>query len=191
VPGEETSILEASPADPDVAWRDSLREVMRAVVSQLPDTATLGELVDATRRNPHLARVLEIFSVHELIELARQRPAAPKDGGKNRGEISFDEDGNPVLDLGEDNGPSVIRRRADVPDGDVRVLRALQRSGPQREVELATQSSLTTDQVRIILRSLRTRGLIHVEGSGAKRRVKITRQGHGYMRKLPREEGSP
>jgi len=185
---DEPSSAEANAADADAAWRESLREVMRDVVNRLPDGATLGELVDATRRTPHMAAVLEIFSVRELIELAKTRPPPAKNGGSaKRGEISVDEDGNPVLDLGENGGPSVIRRRADVPDGDARLLKALQKNGPQRETDLATAASLTSDQVRIILRNLRTRGLIHIEGSGAKRRIKLTRQGNGHLRWLSRQ----
>ncbi len=45
-------------------------------------------------------------------------------------------------------------------------------------------TGLASDQVRLILRNLRTKGYIHVEGSGLKRRVKITRHGAGYLRKL-------
>ena len=99
------------------------------------------------------------------------------------GEPTFDEEGNPILDL--DNGPAVIRRRADVPDGDVRLLSALskQKSG-RRENELLQTTGLASDQVRLILRNLRTKGFIHVEGSGIKRRIKITRHGTAYLRKF-------
>src|SRR5690606_31816753 len=89
-----------------------------------------------------------------------------------------DEDGA-LFDL---DSPAVIRRRADVPDGDLRVLRCLQR-GPQRESDVAMHTHLTSEQLRIILRSLRTKGFLHVEGSGLKRRFKITRTGSGYLRK--------
>ena len=34
------------------AWAESLREVLRDVIKQLPSQVTLGELVDATRSNP-------------------------------------------------------------------------------------------------------------------------------------------
>jgi hypothetical protein len=166
--------------DPDSAWAESLREVMRQVVDNLPDHATLGELVDAAKSNSAMAPVLEIFTVHELIELAKKRPKPTKNGKPKRGEIHYDAEGNPLIDL--EDGPKVIRRRADVPDGDARVLRCLVDRGPQRESDLANLTGLTADQLRIILRHLRTKGYVHVEGSGPKRRLKITRHGSGFLR---------
>ncbi len=180
------------------AWAESLREVLRDVIKQLPSQVTLGELVDATRSNPQLAPVLDHFTVQELIDLVKERPrgepsdlaaraaAKAKANGNGNGahaEVQFDEEGNPILDL--DNGPAVIRRRADVPDGDVRLLSALskQKSG-RRENELLQTTGLASDQVRLILRNLRTKGFIHVEGSGIKRRIKITRHGTAYLRKF-------
>lgn len=174
------------------AWAESLREVFTDVIKQLPSTITLGELVDVTRTNPHMAPVLDHFTVQELIELVKDRPRSadplvPRNGNGNgngrSGEIQYDEEGNPLMDL--DAGPAVIRRRADAPDGDLRLLRALakQKTG-RREPELVQATGLASDQVRLILRNLRTKGLIHVEGSGLKRRVKITRSGAGYLRKL-------
>ena len=178
----------------DDTWAASLREVLRDVIKTLPSKVTLGELVDATRSNPQLAPVLEHFTVQELIDLVKDRPrdeAEPSlasltaKAGKPAatGEVIFDEEGNPILDL--DNGPAVIRRRADVPDGDVRLLSALskQKSG-RRENELLQTTGLASDQVRLILRNLRTKGFIHVEGSGIKRRIKITRHGTAYLRKF-------
>jgi predicted transcriptional regulator len=166
--------------DPDSAWAESLREVMRQVVENLPDHATLGELIDAAKSNSAMAPVLEIFTVHELIELAKKRPKPVKNGKSRRGEVQYDAEGNPVMDL--EDGPKVIRRRADVPDGDARVLRCLLDRGPQRETDLANATGLTADQLRIILRHLRTKGYVHIEGSGAKRRLKITRHGSGFLR---------
>jgi hypothetical protein len=172
--------------DPDSAWAESLREVLRQVIDNLPDHATLGELVDAAKQNTAMAPVLEIFTVHELIELAKKRPIPSKTGtnGKNgkpkRGEIHYDAEGNPMMDL--EDGPKVIRRRADVPDGDARVLRCLLDRGPQRESDLANLTGLTADQLRIILRHLRTKGYVHIEGSGAKRRLKVTRHGSTFLR---------
>lgn len=175
------------------AWAESLREVFTQVVKQLPSTVTLGELVDVTKQNPHMAPVLDHFTVQELIDLVKDRPrsAEPLVGRNGHGngaprptsEPQFDEDGNPLLDL--DAASAVIRRRADVPDGDLRLLRALvkQKTG-RREPELMQATGLASDQVRLILRHLRTKGYIHVEGSGLKRRVKITRHGAGYLRKL-------
>lgn len=168
------------------AWAESLREVFTDVIKQLPSTITLGELVDVTRNNPHMAPVLDHFTVQELIDLVKDRPRSEPNGraaAAKTGEIQYDEEGNPILDL--DAGSAVIRRRADAPDGDLRLLRALakQKAG-RREPELVQATGLASDQVRLILRNLRTKGLIHVEGSGLKRRVKITRHGTGYLRKV-------
>lgn len=168
--------------DADEAWAESLRVVMRQVIASLPDHATLGELVEAARSNPAIAPVLEIFTIKELIETAKKKPKAkPAPKAAPQSEVRFDEEGNPVLDL--DAGPRVIRRRADVPDGDLRVLRALSSKGPLRESDLISNTQLTSEQIRIIVRHLRTKGFIHIEGSGTKRRVKITRNGGGFLRK--------
>jgi len=171
-------------ADPaSDAYADSLREVMIGVINALPDHATLGELIAAARTNPAMSPVLEIFTVQELIDAAKRRPkpapkAAPKAAPK---EVTLDEDGNPVMDL--DASPAVIRRRADVADGDLLLLAVLADRGPQREGDLANAANLTGEQLRILLRSLRTKGHVHAEGSGAKRRLKITRHGSAYLRK--------
>ena len=177
----------ASADSADGAWAESLRVVMREVIASLPDHATLGELVDAARKNRAMSPVLGIFTVQELIDTAKKRPkpAPPRPSGGKKApaddEVRFDDEGNPIMDL--DAGPKVIRRRADVPDGDVRVLRCLAQRGPQRETDLANQTNLTSEQLRIIVRHLRTKGYIHIEGSGTKRRLKITRHGSSYVRK--------
>ncbi len=171
----------------DDAWAQSLREVFREVIASLPDHATLGELVNAARANAHMAPVLGILTVQELIDVARKRPPKPAPGKNGRSsaprEVQLDEDGNPMMDLG-DPGALVIRRRADVPDGDTRVLRCLAERGGLRESDLTSLASLTSEQLRIILRSLRAKGLVHVEGSGVKRRLKITRHGNAQLRKM-------
>lgn len=199
--------LEERDAGVEDAWAESLREVLRNVIQQLPSHVTLGELVEATRANPQLAPVLEVFTVQQLIDLVKDRPRSdpstvvslkngangknghskpPKPGLASRpfgpAEPQFDEDGNPLLDL---DTSAVIRRRADVPDGDIRMLSALarQKTG-RREAELLQTTGLASDQVRLILRNLRTKGFIHVEGSGVKRRIKITRHGQLYLRKF-------
>lgn len=172
----------------DDAWGQSLRELVQDVINSLPDHATLGELIGAIRANPALAPVLDLFTVQELIDTARKRPApaaapaakAPAKAAPR--EVQFDADGNPVMDLG-DPGALVIRRRADVPDGDIRVLRCLAERGPLRESDLTNLATLTTEQLRIILRTLKTKGFVHVEGSALKRRLKITRQGSMFLRK--------
>ena len=160
--------------DADDAWSQSLRDVMRNILGSLPDHATLGELIEAAQKNEQIAPVLDIFTVQELIEVAKARPrAAPVR--------------EPVSDAegvaGDDGGAAVIRRRADAPDGDLRILRALTENGLMRENELIAHASLTSDQVRILLRQLRTKGYIHIEGGGTKRRYRITRHGTGYLRK--------
>lgn len=177
--GTDTAATEAPQTDAaDTAWAESLREVMCKVISTLPDHATLGELVDAARSNAAMAPVLGIFTVQELIDTARKRPKPqkPKDD-----EIQLDEEGNPIMDL--DATPAVIRRRADVPDGDLRVLRVLAERGPQRELDLANNTGLTGEQLRLLIRHLRAKGFVHVEGSGTKRRLKVTRHGSGYLRR--------
>jgi predicted transcriptional regulator len=184
--------LEERDAGVEDAWAESLREVLRNVIQQLPSHVTLGELVEATRSNPQLAPVLEVFTVQALIDLVKDRPRSDPStvvtlkNGKNGHskpppEPQLDEDGNPLFDL---DTSAVIRRRADVPDGDVRLLSALarQKTG-RREAELLQTTGLASDQVRLILRHLRTKGYIHVEGSGVKRRIKITRHGTLYLRK--------
>jgi predicted transcriptional regulator len=174
----------------DSAWAQSLRDVLRDVIASLPDHHTLGDLVAAASANPQMAPVLEIFTVQELIDIARKRPRPGKNGKTNGAravaprEVQFDADGNPIMDLGE-QGALVIRRRADVPDGDIRVLRCLSERGALRENDLVGLANLTSEQFRIILRHLRTKGFIHVEGSGLKRRLKITRMGNAFLRKLP------
>ena len=180
----------------DEQWRQSLLEVMRQVINALPDETSLGELVAATRQNPHLAPMLGYMSVQELIDMAVARPVQARSDGRNdvakparktrrEPEYELDEEGNPLMDL-PDAGPAVIRRRADVPDGDVRILKTLADEGPLAEATLQRATRLTQEQIKLILRHLRTKGFIHVEGSGGKRKVKITRNGSSYLRKIKR-----
>jgi hypothetical protein len=191
-------------ADVDETWRQSLLAVMRQVIHSLPDQTTLGELVAATRANPHLAPMLGYMSVQELIDMAVARPSASAmavtssaaiksiNGVRRRPaiaepEIEFDEDGNPLMEL-PDAGPAVIRRRADIPDGDYRVLRSLADEGPLSEPSLLRTTKVTSEQLKLILRHLRTKGWIHIEGSGPKRKIKITRNGSSHLRKLGRKK---
>ncbi len=176
---DDTTAEQTNTESADTAWAESLREVMCKVIATLPDHATLGELVDAAKSNGAMAPVLDIFTVHELIEAAKKRPK-PTPKAKGDG-IALDEDGNPIMDL--DAGPAVIRRRADVPDGDLRVLRVLADRGAQREIDLANNANLTGEQLRLLIRHLRSKGFVHIEGSGAKRRLKITRHGSSYLRR--------
>ncbi|PRQ02133.1 hypothetical protein ENSA5_25920 [Enhygromyxa salina] len=182
-------------AEVDEQWRQSLLVVMRQVINSLPDETSLGEFVAATRANPHLAPMLGYMSVQELIDMAVARPAqvsaptpTPKNGRRRRPEpeIEFDEDGNPLMEL-PDAGPAVIRRRADVPDGDFRILRTLADEGSMTEAPLIRATRLTSEQLKLVLRHLRTKGWIHIEGSGQKRKIKITRNGSSHLRKLGRK----
>ncbi len=179
------------------AWDDSLRKIMKDVLRALPDNATLGEIVDAARQNPQMAPALDLFMVQELIDTALERPRASNGNGSGRngtksasktngGGVTYDEEGNPISPA-VDTGPAVIRRRADVPGGDLRVLKALakQKSG-RRESDLIHVTKLTAEQVRLILRGLRAKAFVHVEGSGTKRKIKITRHGSSYLRKQDR-----
>lgn len=170
-------------------WRTSLLDMMRQVVNTLPDETTLGELVEATRANAQFAPLLAYISVQDLIDMAVARPPAAKPGARKvaraEPEITFDEEGNPIMDLPE-TGPAVIRRRADVPDGDSKVLRLLAEEGPLTEAALARTCKLTSEQLKLVLRHLRTKGWVHIEGSGAKRKIKITRNGASHLRKLDR-----
>ncbi|MEZ4451210.1 MAG: hypothetical protein R3B09_17155 [Nannocystaceae bacterium] len=171
----------------DETWTQSLRDVLRDVIRKLPDRTTLGELVDATRSSDHLAPVLEVFTVQELIDVAKERPrpdrSAPSPAPASNGGIQYDAEGNPLLDLA-DLGPAVIRRRADIPGGDLLVLQALARNkAGRRETELLQGTALASDQLRLVLRHLRTKGHVHLEGSGPKRRYKITRVGTAFLRK--------
>lgn len=177
---DESVAAESEEPAADDAWAESLRDVLHKVIDSLPDHATLGELVQAARGNPAIAPVLEIFTVRELIEAAKKKPKASAKKSSKAGP-KLDADGIPAMEL--DAGPKVIRRRADVPDGDLRVLRSLSSQGPLKESELVSATELTSDQLRIIVRHLRTKGYIHIEGSATKRRVKITRNGGGYLRK--------
>lgn len=185
-------------AEVDETWRQSLLTVMRQVIHSLPDQTTLGELVAATRQNPHLAPMLGYMSVQELIDMAVARPsststsvaAKPTNGVRRRAEpaeIEYDEEGNPLMDL-PDAGPAVIRRRADIPDGDYRILRSLADEGPLSEPSILRATKLTSEQLKLILRHLRTKGWIHIEGSGPKRKIKITRNGSSHLRKLGRKK---
>lgn len=151
-------------------WEASLLEVFREVLRKLPEDTSLGELVKATQANPHIAPVLQILSVQELIDLAASRPLVEKKSGTGEGPV--------------DDGSHVIRRRADVPDGDLRVLNTLVEQGnPIPEAEIAQLCSLSEDQVRLIVRQLNAKNLVVVEGSGGRKRIRVTRSGQQHLRK--------
>lgn len=170
------------------AWSESLREIFREVIRTLPDTTTLGELVDATRKNSHVAAVLDIFTVQELIDLAKTKPQPLPEKrrateAKTLSLLDEEDEFGDDLDAG-DSGTAVIRRRADVPDGDLRVLKTLaeQKTG-KRDMELLQTTGLASEQLRLILRFLRTKGYLHIDGSGIKRKYRITRHGLAYLRR--------
>ncbi len=172
----------------DGVWNESLRKIMREVILALPDSTSLGELIDAARQHPQMAPALNLTTVQELIDLVISRPVyapEPEPEPEPDNSVYFDEDGNPVMDL--DTGPKVIRRRADVPGGDLKILKALTRQkAGRREAELLQVTGMTSEQQRLVCRHLKTRGLIHVEGSGPKRRFKITRAGSAFLRRQGR-----
>jgi len=166
-------------------FQSKLVDVLRNVTSTLPDEATIGELLTAARANPVMAPVLEILTVQGLIDLAVARPRRQDKSRSDRQdapEVRYDEEGNPLIDL-QDDGPQVVRRRADVPDGDVVVLRYLAAQGGQPEAALARATQLTSEQLRLIIRNLKSKGQVHVEGTGPKKKIKITRNGSIYLRK--------
>ncbi len=168
------------------AWAQSLSEIFKEVIRKLPDSTTLGELIAAARSSEQIAPVLGVFSVQELIDVAKTRPRQEPEPPPPSESVELDADGNPIMDLG-DSGPAVIRRRADVPNGDLLVLQALHKNRTgRRESELLQVTGLTSEQLRLVVRHLRVKGFIHIEGSGSKRRFKITRTGSGHLRKNSR-----
>jgi hypothetical protein len=176
--GEVLDALAAEERD----FQAKLIDVLRNVTASLPDETTIGELVMAAKTNPVMAPVLQILTVQGLIDLAVARPRRADPERPDRAQIRYDEEGNPLLDL-QDDGPQVVRRRADVPDGDVVVLRYLATQGAQPEAALARATQLTSEQLRLIVRHLKGKGHVHVEGAGPKKKVKITRNGSMYLRK--------
>lgn len=158
----------------DDEWSSSLVDIMREVIQSLPESTSLGELIEATRNSPHLRSIITEISVQDLIDLACEREEAeiPAD------ESVDDEDVEAAsLDDGALNGSTVIRRRADVPGGDHKVLEFLNRSGASSDQALQAGTQLTPDQLRLLLRSLENRGFVHCEGRGPKKRIRITKAG--------------
>ncbi|TPV95803.1 MAG: hypothetical protein B7733_08065 [Myxococcales bacterium FL481] len=142
----------------------------------------MGELIGATQANAQLEPVLARMTVQELIDMARARKTSPDPTVAGNREAPSDDEIDSDLEL-PDLGPAVIRRRADVPDGDVLVLTCLSEHGPLGEGTLTRKTRVTSEQLRLTLRQLRTKGYIHIEGSGAKRKIRITRNGTGFLRK--------
>lgn len=160
------------PDEGSAAWRSTMVDVMRTVLLKLPDETSLGDIVEAARSNPNIAAGLRALSIQELIEIAVERPQFVEIPDED--ELLADE---------FDAGPAVIRRRADIPDGDIKLLTILANKGPQSEAQLCRAARINSEQLRLILRGLQTKSYIHLEGSGKKRKIKITRNGGGYLRK--------
>lgn len=155
-------------------WEASLLEVFREVLHKLSDETSLGELVRATQANPHIAPVLQLLSVQELIDLAAKRPKLEK---------KADTPETPT-----DDGTMVIRRRAEIPDGDLRILSSLADQGSaQSEASIAELTKLSEDQVRLLVRQLSAKNLVVVEGSGARRKIRMTRSGQQHLRRAAKE----
>ena len=161
------------------SWKTSMLGVMRQVLMSLPEEATLGEIVDATASNPQLEPVLREMSIQQLIDIAVTRP-------RPEGENDSEDSG---ADLAA--GAAVIRRRSDVPDGDATVLACLAEKGPMSEPQICRTAKLSNEQLRLIVRGLRSKGHIHIEGSGNKRKLKITRAGSGHLRKTTGQGSAP
>jgi predicted transcriptional regulator len=144
---------------------------MRRVLMELPEETTLGEIVGAARSNPQLEPVLKEMSIRQLIDIAVERPRP-----------------EPALDSEESGADlpisaAVIRRRSDVPDGDITLLKVLAEKGALSETQICRSAKLSAEQLRLILRGVRGKGYVHAEGSGNKRKLKITRAGSAYLRK--------
>ena len=165
------------PDEGSEAWRTTMVGVMRDVLNKLPDDTSLGQIVAAVRSNPSMAAGLRALSIRDLIQIAAERPV--------RIDLPTEEE---LLEDGADAGPAVIRRRADIPDGDLKVLEILADKGPQSEAQLCRAARVNQEQLRLLLRGLQTKGHIHLEGSGKKRKIKITRNGGTHLR---RKTGDP
>lgn len=170
--------VSAPPEEGSEAWRESMVGVMRNVLMRLPDDTSLGQIVEAATANPTLEPALRALSIQELIDIAVARPIRG-----NADEAVLDDDLEGDSEEFDDGGAAVIRRRADIPDGDLIVLGALAEKGPMSETQLMRATRLTSEQLRLLLRGLRTKSYVHVEGSGQKRKIKITRNGGGFLRK--------
>ena len=94
------------------------------------------------------------MSIKQLIDIAVERPLPER-------ELDAEESG--ATDLG---GAAVIRRRSDVPNGDITVLSCLAERGAMSEGAICRAAKLSSEQLRLILRGLRSKGYVHVEGSG-------------------------
>ncbi len=174
------------------AIREALLNLVRDVVHSLPCDATLGQLVEQLETRDELRPVLEVLTVQHILEWGKTRPrptvTSPTPGSDEDG-VYLDEDGNYTTDL-LDGAAAVVRRKADVEEGNLSVLNFLSRAGAHTELSISRGTRLDADQVRLVVRHLRKKGLIHSEGSGAKRRNRITRAGTQFLAKYAGQTGA-
>lgn len=167
------------------AIREALLSLVQDVVHSLPSDATLGQLVEQLETRDELRPVLEVLTVQHILEWGKSRPrpeAPPATSAADEDGVYLDEDGNYTTDLIDGTG-AVVRRKADVEEGNLSVLSFLSKAGAHTELSITRGTRLDGDQVRLVVRHLRKKGLIYSEGSGAKRRNRITRAGTSFLTK--------
>lgn len=171
----------ARPAEDEISpIRAALLEVVKTSMQQLPDEATLGELFLEIEQREELRPVLEVLTVQHLLEWGKARTRAQASADD---EPFVDEDGNVSGDFLDQGSPTVVRRKADVEEGNLAVLAFLSKAGSQTELSISRGTRMDAEQVRLVVRHLRNKGLVHAEGSGAKRRNRITRAGCQWLKK--------
>lgn len=184
---EDQGTTSGAPADGNTdAIRDALLTVVRDVVHSLPNEATLGQLVEQLETRPELRPVLEVLTVQHLLEWGKSRPTRPEPSATSAAAedgVYVDEDGNYNTDL-LDGAAAVVRRRADVEEGNLSVLNFLSKAGAHTELSISRGTRLDAEQVRLVVRHLRKKGMVHSEGSGAKRRNRITRAGTQFLKQF-------
>jgi hypothetical protein len=75
----EAAAPEVAESDGPGAWKASMVSVFRRALLDLPEQATLGEIVAAARANPQLESVLAEMSIQQLIDIAVERPMPHSD----------------------------------------------------------------------------------------------------------------
>ena len=171
----------AVPAEDEISpIREALLEVVKTSMHQLPDEATLGELFLEIEQREELRPVLEVLTVQHLLEWGKARTRSQAVAAE---EPFVDEDGNVSGDFLDQGAPTVVRRKADVEEGNLAVLAFLSKAGSQTELSISRGTRMDAEQVRLVVRHLRNKGLVHVEGSGARRRNRITRAGSQWLKK--------
>ena len=168
---EAVAPVEVAESEAPDAWKASMVSVMRKALLDLPEDTTLGEIVAAARANPQMSSILGAMSIQQLIDIAVERP------------LPLPAEADEEADSDSGIGAAVIRRRSEVPDGDLTVLRCLSENGPMAESQICRTTRLSTEQVRLIMRGMRTDGYMHSDGIGPRRKLKITRAGSTYLAK--------